>query len=77
MKTLAKASGGTLEIHALDELMDGTEPKTPFAKEIVAYAKRNGADPAVAADALLNERGEAQMMEEERPYYVPIAKEAA
>lgn len=41
------------------------------------FRNRNGADPAVAADALLNERGEAQMMEEERPYYVPIAKEAA
>ena len=56
------ASGGTLEVHTLDELMDGTEPKTPFAKEIVAYAQRNGVDPAVAAEALLNERGEAQMM---------------
>lgn len=40
------------------------------------FQNRNGVDPAVAADALLNERGETQMMEE-RPYYVPIAKEAA
>ena len=62
LKTLAKASGGTLEIHALDELMDGTEPKTPFVRDVIAYAKVNGVDPAVAAEALLNERGEAQMM---------------
>ena len=59
--------------HTLSELMNEGKAKTAFARAVTEYARANGITPAQAAKELMEQRGEARMMAEERQdYYIDI-----
>ena len=52
---------------------EGGEPKTDFARAVIERAMINGITPAQAAKELMEQRGEARMMAEQRQdYYIDI-----